>query len=179
MRKLKNKGRKGQAAVTDLFVALGIFVVLMIVTSVLWNLYTVRLSNRMIYDDLVMNTFQSFDVLLKTPGEPGNWEYLVSFDGKGVDDIVYVGLVEGERSVPCEKMNALETLGEDNIKKILHVGQYNLGIEVLDAGGERIKLIGTTGGGSKFSVNLARNIMYQNEECKDFQPAIIQLVLSR
>ena len=57
------------------------------ITSVLWNLYHVRLLNRMEYDDLVVKSFEVSDLMLKTPGEPDNWDYLTLTSGITYEEI--------------------------------------------------------------------------------------------
>ncbi len=172
------KSKKGQAAVTDLFVAIGIFIVLITITSVLWNLYHVRLVNRMDYDDLVIKNFQITDFLLKTPGSPANWDSLYTRELINYDAIAYVGLVEGDFRVPYNKTYALTNLTEENVKEIFHAGQYRLGIRIKNITGGDVYTFGRVSGSSKFSVNLARNIMYEEIPTGDYKPAVIEVILS-
>ena len=179
MLRLRTRSKKGQAAVTDLFVAIGIFIVLITITSVLWNLYHVRLINRMDYDDLVIKNFQITDFLLKTSGSPANWDYLYTQELIDEDDIYYVGLVEGDFRIPYNKTYALTNLTEYNLKEIFHAGQYRFGIRIKNITGDDIYTFGKVSGSSKFSVNLARNIMYQEIPGGDYKPAIIEVILSK
>ncbi|MDP3917270.1 MAG: hypothetical protein Q8Q42_03205 [Nanoarchaeota archaeon] len=174
-----NVGRKGQAAVTDLFVAIGVFIVLITITSVMWNLYNIRLQNRIIYDDLVVKSFQINDLLLKTPGFPDNWDYLFLSDRILTEEIYYIGLVEGELNIPFNKTLALSKMGEENITSVFHAGQYRMGIRIRDADGEDLYSVGKVSGSSKYSVNLGRNVMYQNVPDGSFTPSSIEVILSR
>ena len=175
-----NCRKKGQAAITDLFVAIGIFIVLITITSILWNLYNIRLQNRMIYDDLVIKGFQISDLMLKTPGKPDNWDVLIlSDDITDVNDIYYVGLVEGELKIPRNKTLGLSKLEEENISRIFHAGQYRLGIRIRDADGGDLYSVGRVSGSSKYSVNLGRNVMYQEIPGGPYQPSSIEVILSR
>ncbi len=170
--------KKGQAAITDLFVAVGIFIILITITSVLWNLYNVRLLNRLEYDDLVVKSFEISDLLLKTPGEPDNWDYLI-LNGGSAEDIWFVGLVEEELKIPFEKTEGMDALGEEVIRDIFHAGQYRLGIRIRNNESEEMYILGKVSGGSKFSVNLGRDILYQNTTNGVYHPAIIEVILSK
>jgi hypothetical protein len=178
--KLANiRKKRGQAAVTDLFVAIGIFIVLITITSVLWNLYNVRLVNRLEYDDLSIKAFQISDFLLKTPGNPDNWDYLVLEEDVGPDDIVYVGLVEGELRIPKNKTIALAELNESGISEVFRAQQYRVGIRIRNANGTEIYNVGKVSGTSKFSVNLGRNVLYQHTAGSPFDPSSLEVIVSK
>ncbi len=170
--------KKGQAAVTDLFVAIGIFIVLITITTVLWNLYNIRLANRVDYDGLAIKAFQVSDLLLKTPGNPDNWDYLVLNEGADSTAIEHIGIIQGELKVPYNKTLALAALNETEIKKTFHASQYRLGIRIRNANSTEIYNVGKVSGTSKFAVNLARNILYQKSPNATFEPATIEVILS-
>ncbi len=176
-----NKNKRGQAAITDLFVAVGIFIILVTITSVLWNLYQVRLVNRIEYDDLVTKTFEMSDMMLKTPGYPDNWDYLILAGEITKDDIQYIGLVEEELKIPYNKTAAMDSalLQEDGIREIFRAGSYRLGIRIRNHAGDEVYTMGRVSGGSKFSVNLGRDVLYQNESGGEFHPAIVEVILSK
>ncbi|MBT3865895.1 hypothetical protein HOF78_02195 [Candidatus Woesearchaeota archaeon] len=178
---MKYRGRrnkKGQAAITDLFVAVGIFIILITITSVLWNLYNVRLLNRLEYDDLVVKTFEISDLLLKSSGQPDNWDHL-ALGGASAEDIMFVGLVEEELKIPFNKTEGMDALGEEAIRDIFHAGQYRLGIRIRNNIAEEMYVLGKVSGGSKFSVNLGRDVLYQNSTGGIYFPAVIEVILSK
>jgi len=177
-RTIHSNRKKGQAAVTDLFVAIGIFIVLVTITAVLWNLYNVRLANRMDYDGLVIKAFQTSDLLLQTPGNPDNWDYLVLEEDADSDDINYLGLVDGELKIPYNKTLALATLNETGIKDVFHAGQYRIGIRLRNSNGIEIFNVGKVSGTSKYAVNLARNVLYQKTPTGNFDPSTIEVIFS-
>jgi hypothetical protein len=158
---------------------------LITITSVLWNLYHVRLLNRMEYDDLVVKSFEVSDLMLKTPGEPDNWDYLTLTSGITYEEIKFVGLVGEELKIPVGKTNALDELGdasvtpEEALRDIFHAGQYRMGIRIRNNDSEEMYVFGKVSGGSKFSVNLGRDILYQNETDGPYRPAIIEVILSK
>jgi hypothetical protein len=172
------KRKQGQAAITDLFVAIGIFIVLITITSVLWNLYHIRLINRMDHDDIVVKTFQVSDMLLKTPGSPDNWDYLVS-QGATSSDIEFIGVIDEEYKIPYNKITALMNLGEDEIKKVFHAGQYNFGLRIKDANSAIVFSVGKMSGGGKFSVNLERDIMYEPTPGADYLYGTVEVLISQ
>lgn len=178
MRKRERRNKRGQAAITDLFVAVGIFIILITITSVLWNLYNVRLLNRLEYDDLVVKSFEISDLLLKTPGQPDNWDYL-ALNGGSAEDIMFLGLVEEELRIPFNKTEGMDALGEDVIRDIFHAGQYRLGIRIRNDIAEEMYVMGKVSGGSKFSVNLGRDVLYQNATGGLYFPAVIEVILSK
>jgi hypothetical protein len=69
-------------------------------------------------------------------------------------------------------------LTEENVKKIFHAGQYRLGIRIRNITGDDVYTFGKVAGSSRFSVNLARNIMYQELPQGDYKPATIEVILS-
>ncbi len=174
----KINGKRGQAAVTDLFVAIGIFIILVTITTVLWNLYNIRLTNRVDYDGLAIKTFQTSDLLLQTPGNPDNWDYLVLQEAAGSNEINYIGLVNGELKVPYNKTLALIQLNETEIKKIFHAGQYRIGIRIRNENGTDIYNFGKVSGTSKYAVNLARNVLYQRTPGGTFDPSTLEVIMS-
>ena len=173
------KKKKGQAAITDLFVAIGIFIVLITITSVLWNLYHIRLINRMDHDDIVVKTFQVSDLLLKTSGSPDNWDYLVLEDDATSADIEFIGIIDEEYKIPYDKINALRVLGEDEIKEVFHAGQYRFGLRIKDAESVIVFSVGKMSGGGKFSVNLARDIMYELTPGAAYEYGTVEVLLSQ
>ncbi|GEM_PF-1026875 len=179
LRPLHNN-KKGQAVITDLFIAIGIFIVLITITSVLWNLYQIRLTNRLEYDALTVKAFTISDALLKTPGNPDNWDARIVDENFEDIDIAYPGLVVGELIVPYEKTFGLTLLTEDDLRTTFNAGQYRFGLRIRDATGQiDLYTIGKVSGSSKFSVNLARNIIYQSTLNGDYEPATVEVILSR
>jgi len=173
------KRKKGQAAITDLFVAIGIFIVLITITSVLWNLYHIRLINRMDHDDIVVKTFQVSDMLLKTPGSPDNWDYLVLEQGANSDAIDFIGIIDEEYKIPYDKITALVALREDEIKEVFHAGQYSFGLRIKDANSNIVFSVGKMSGGGKFSVNLARDVMYEPTPGAAYVYGTVEVLLSQ
>lgn len=165
--------------ITDLFVAVGIFIILITITSVLWNLYNVRLINRLEYDDLVVKSFEISDLLLKTPGEPDNWDYLILTGAITAEEIKFVGLVEEELKIPFNKTQGMDILEEEAIRGIFHAGQYRLGIRIRNSTAGEMYVMGKVSGGSKFSVNLGRDILYQNSTGGPYLPGVIEVILSK
>src|SRR3989344_3394440 len=68
------KKKRGQAAITDLFIAIAVFIILITITTLSWQLYNIRLNSRLDFDDIILKTFVVTDTLVKSPGSPGDWE---------------------------------------------------------------------------------------------------------
>ena len=173
-------GKRGQAAVTDLFVAVAIFITLVTITTATWNLYGTRLNSRITYDDMVVKAYQVSDILLKTGGEPNNWE---TFDfSSGVSGVGYVGLIDNDRHIPYEKIVGLINLYDYDsgisLSNMFSLGQYDFGVNILDAGGSSIYSFGGAVAGARYTVNLARTMIYEDSLGVP-QVVTVEIILSK
>ena len=149
------KGKRGQAAITDLFIAISVCVILITVTTLSWELYNIRLNSRLDFDDMVIKGFIITDTLVKSPGIPNNWE-------ENPTTVVKIGLAEKDRTIDEEKLLAFIGLTEDQIKNNFQIGLYNIYFIIKNVNGTAIVDKGSTPTGS-ITINLARIVMYKGE----------------
>ena len=153
--------KRGQAAVTDLFIAISIFIILVTITTLTWNLYNIRLQNRFDYDDMMIKGFQVTDSLIKSRGIPPDWET----QKPTVSNIQLIGLSDNERFLLEEKVKAFadENILKDTvIKDTLKINLYEYYFVLRHINGTKIFTRGKFPAGN-FAVNLARLVIYQKE----------------
>src|SRR3989344_9407637 len=97
--------KSGQAAVTDLFIAISVFIILITITTLTWNLYNIRLTSRFDYDEMMLKGFQVSDLLVKSKGIPANWHVSYNTTLPQV-----IGLSENERILSAERIDAFKDL---------------------------------------------------------------------
>ncbi len=151
--------KRGQIAVTDLFIALSIFIILMTVIALTWQLYTLRLSNRLDYDYMVLRAFQISDTLVKSQGYPTNWETIVNLNNP--QEVTVIGLVDNYMSLSPDKVDKFSFMNYTEVQKKFKIGQYNYYFVLKDLQGAPIKSSGLPPAG-KYTVNLARVLYYQD-----------------
>ena len=156
---------KGQAAVTDLFIAISVFIILITITTLTWNLYNIRLQNRFDYDDMMIKTFQVTEALVKSGGVPPDWEAQGDFSNLQV-----IGLSHNERFLSEAKVqkfaNTVE-LDDTTLKDTLKINLYEYYFVLRHLNGTIIHSRGSFPSGN-FAVNLARLVIYQD------QPTILE-----
>jgi hypothetical protein len=170
--------RGGQAAVTDLFISISVFIILITIITLTWNLYNIRLQSRFDYDDMMIKTFQATDSLLKGRGVPADWE---TRDQKvGNSNVQVLGLSENERFLSEQKVkvfaldpskyptNPNARLDDAVLKSTLKINLYNYYFVLRHLNGTvtgcptACNSRGTFPSGN-YVVNLARLVMYQNQ----------------
>jgi len=145
--------RRGQAAITDLFIAIAVFIVLVTITTLLWNLYNARLDSRLDYDTMVLKAYHIVDGFLRSPGFPEHWE-------DNPTSAKMIGLVSSDHVLDEEKVGAFTGLQENVTKDIMKIALYNYYFVIHDAKNNNIFVAGTVPQGT-FAVNLIRPVLYQ------------------
>ena len=159
---------KGQAAVTDLFIAISVFIILITITTLTWNLYNIRLTSRFDYDDMMLRGFQVSDLLVKSKGIPPDWHITYEITAPQV-----IGLADNERILSPEKVGAFKDLSDSDpsaIKNALNINLYNYYFVIRNQTGIPLLSTGLFPSG-KYAVNLARIVSYNN------QPVIMEFAI--
>ncbi len=160
--------RRGQAGITDLFIAVAIFIVLVTITTLIWNLYNARLESRLDYDTIVLKTYAIVDALVKSPGSPERWELVPDAQLSGV---LQVGLAEQDHVIDEAKITRFAQLADpafsggttyDTLRDVLKIGLYQFYFVLKDAKKQNVFVSGQLPQG-KFAVNLARIVMYRGK----------------
>lgn len=146
---------KGQIVITDLFIAVAVFVILMTIITVTWNLYSIRLEITFSYDDMVVRGFQISDSLVKSPGNPEDWE-------KNASGVNQIGLANDDHILSQEKVSAFLGMSNEDIKNALNVNLYDFYFVIREAEGTVLISKGNIPSG-KYTVNLARIVQYADK----------------
>lgn len=170
--------KRGQAAVTDLFIAISVFIILITIITLTWNLYNIRLTSRLDYDEMMLKGFQVSDLLVKSKGVPANWQnnYNKTTPRQTPADInppQIIGLADNERILSPEKIDAFKDISDANpqiVKDALKVNLYNYYFVIRNQTGVPLLNTGLFPAG-KYAVNLARIVLYKD------QPVIMEFAI--
>ncbi len=174
--------RRGQAAVTDLFIAISVFIILITITTLTWNLYNIRLTSRFDYDEMMLKGFQVTDLLVKSKGIPADWHtnYNVTtprpgppFNAADIRAPTIIGLADNERVLSPERIDAFKDISDAHpqiIKDALKINQYNYYFVIRNQTGTPLLNTGFFPSG-KYAVNLARIVLYNG------QPVIMEFAI--
>ena len=152
---------KAQIAITDLFLALIIFIFLMIAFSLFWTMYLTRFNDNLQRQELELLTYHISDLLVKTPGYPDTWE-------QDPNTTRVLGLAQQDRILSQEKISAYANLTYNQTKTIFNIERYNYYL-LIQRNGTALYETNTTPSGS--SVTVRRATTYGN------QPTIVQFTL--
>ncbi len=161
--------KRGQATIIDLLMAISVFILLVTITTVMWDLYSIRLSNRVEYDNMVIKSFQISDALMKGKGSPIYWEYVPD------DEVVLIGLMQGEKRLSYNKVEKFQDFPDDKLREMFRVGKYNYFFRIKYLNKTEIILKGIPPSG-KYTVNLMRVAEYDRDGDESiFEPEIVNV----
>jgi len=141
---LKNK--RGQVFSVDLVVTVIAFIIIFVFLISFWNLNVLRFSERKYSDELQLLSFQTTDILIKSPGVPNNWE-----DNSNNISVIGLGLSLGY--LDANKVNTFLGLDYDLTKEKFNIERFDYRFELLSIDGE---VLNTSG--ANLSNNLLENI---------------------
>lgn len=154
--------KKGQAIITDLLVAIGLGIVLLIAINLTWDYYVLKLNDDSTYSDMFIRASEISEVLVSTRGYPKNW---------GTTDVQIAGIVNFDRIISPEKLFNFTQLNNSQIKDMFKINQYNFTFEMkYQTNNTNITTIGETGNAT-ISVNSRRLVIYRNE------PTILNFII--
>lgn len=149
--------RKSQIAVTDLIIALSIYVILILFVVFTWNRYTMILQDDFNYNVMEITAFQVTDLLVKSGGEPEDWE-------KDPGSVEVIGLASFDRNISAEKVDAfLNNISYRNASKLLGTAYYNFYFQIKHINGTRLREYGISST-NRSVVNVQRLVSYKNEK---------------
>lgn len=118
--KYNHTKRRAQASIVDFIVAFVVFVSIFIIDYYSWSSITVKLQNNEGNHYFETSITQAVDTLIKTPGEPKNWE---------LSSPKITGLAVSDNVLSSEKLKALNDSDYAMIKdSILSTGDYEITI---------------------------------------------------
>lgn len=154
---------KGQIIMNDLFIALSLFLVVIVFTVLLFNNYSVHLNEEIENNDMLITAFQISDVLVSNSGYPSKWE-------ENITSIKNIGLVTKDRIISKDKLNNFTNLDYDTSKGLLKL-YYNFYISLKDLDNNTITTYGYISG--EKIVNVKREVFYEGKE------AILEFAVSK
>lgn len=112
---------KGQTVLIDFFFASIIFLVIFFAVQNQWTQDLQAAKEKSTSQELQLKAYAIAESLVKTQGEPDNWETLP------VSSIERIGLAQSTLSLDTQKVNAFKNLDQNysTVKEILRAGQYD------------------------------------------------------
>jgi len=147
--------KKSQLAVTDLFIALVVALILIILVVFTWNRYVIILKEENVYKEMQLITFQTVDLLIKSSGEPSNWE----LNPTNVD---VIGLASSDRKISASKVDALINLSYNFTSNSLGISYYDFYFQLKHVNGTQLMGYGIAPNNTVVSVQ--RLVSYKNED---------------
>ncbi|MFH1317271.1 MAG: hypothetical protein ABII01_07155 [Candidatus Woesearchaeota archaeon] len=123
--------KKAQVAVSDLFIAIFVFMILITIILVSWRIYSLRLNNNVAYRDMTERVYYISDILVKSQGFPEDWEDNPLYQEN--PDIL--GLADSPRNISIDKVAWMESIDgddRDKIKDLLKIRGYLYSIVISD-----------------------------------------------
>ena len=147
----------------DLFIALSLFLVVIVFTVLLFNNYSVHLNEEIETNDMLITAFQISDVLVSNSGYPSKWE-------ENISNTKNIGLATKDRIISKDKLNNFTNLDYDTSRGLLKL-YYNFYINLKDLDNNTIANYGYING--EKVVNVKREVFYEGEE------AILEFAVSK
>ncbi len=152
------KTKRSQIAIIDLLIALFMATILIVVIVFAWNRYTMILEEDTGYKEMQIIAFQTADLLVKSKGEPENWE-------ENPDNVYTIGLASSDRNLSEDKVYAfVNNISYANASKSLGVTFYDFYFKLKHINGTKMAEYGKTLALNKSTVNVQRLVSYKNEK---------------
>ncbi len=159
------KFKKAQMAITDLFIALFAFTILIVIVVFVWNRYVLILGENSDYEEMKIVAFQTADLLVKSKGWPDNWE-------ENPDGVEVIGLAGSDRNISAAKVSALiNNVSYSNASRSLGVAYYNFSLQINHINGTKLEGYGPSSFPNRSVINIQRLVHYENEK------AVLQFAL--
>ncbi len=147
------KNKKAQIMMTDLFVALSVFLVLLISVVSFMILYEKRVNSNMAYEDMRMKAMQIANFLVKSPGIPQDWE-------NNASSVMAIGLASAPLILSEEKVVNFTTLDYERAKTIFNVRHYEFNFVLMDSNNSILFSKGIESANE--SVSISRYVRFNN-----------------
>ena len=115
----KIPGQKGQTVLIDFFFASIVFLMVFFAIQTQWTQDFQQAKDKSTSQEMQLRAYAIAESLVKTKGEPGNWETLPA------SSIERLGLAQSTLSLDAQKVNAFKNLDLNYsvVKEILRAGQ--------------------------------------------------------
>ena len=155
--KIRPIKKKGQLFSLDLVASVVIFIILFAFIISLWNLYSTRLSENIYSEELQLLSFQITDLLVKSQGEPTNWE-------NNPENVSVIGLKLNPNYLDSNKINAFLTLDYNLTKELFNIERFDFNFKILDLNGNTISETGLSSPETNsYIISNKRLVIIQNE----------------
>lgn len=145
--------RKGQVAMTDLFISITLFLLLLTFFFFMWNKYTLRLADLGRHNELELLAFQTADLLTLSPGIPSVWE-------ENTNALQVPGLASRPGVLSPQKVNAFMNISYNTTISLLNLDRFELYL-LLKKKDHAVFEIGQYP--TRQSIRIQRRVVYQNE----------------
>jgi len=151
------KKNKGQISSIDLLVSILFFVILFIALRNIWqeNIVTVALESEQFQMQMYSN--QALNVLLKTQGDPTNWNEL------SPNSINLIGISDSKDVINSTKLRAFTSLPYLTSSEKLGLNKYDFNFELYSTDNKVISY-GANPDNNSITVSIKRFVMYNGGE---------------
>lgn len=115
--------RKSQAIITDFFIALFVFLILITAIVYIWNDYNTKIVENVEYERMQLVAYQITNQMLKNKGVPSAWE-------KDSVNVGEIGLVVSDRKLSKDKVDAFVNLPYNAVRDILNIEGYDYSFKI-------------------------------------------------
>ncbi|MBU0456954.1 MAG: hypothetical protein ABH824_02605 [Nanoarchaeota archaeon] len=131
------KSKQGQLFSLDLVISLVAFIIVIFFVLSLWNLYLTRLGENINSEEMQLLAFQITDMLIKSPGDPNNWQ-------DDPDNVTVIGLHLNPGYLDEDKLNTFLSLDYDQVKENFNIERFEFNFNILDLDGNIINSTGSS-----------------------------------
>ncbi len=156
--------KRGQIAIMDLFLAVAIFTIIIVIVGIVWNTQTKRFEGSIAQNNMQIKAFQATDLLVKNAGVKTEWE-------ENLTVLEILGLSTNDRTISEAKVSNFTSLNYDLVRQLLNIQDYEFYFRLLDDEGVLIMSSGKTPIATTVSIAVRRFVHYKNN------PAILELTL--
>jgi len=147
--------KRGQIAIMDLFLAVAIFTIIIVIVGVVWNMQTKRFEGSIAQSSMQIKAFQATDLLVKNPGVKTEWE-------ENLTVLAIPGLSTNDRTISEAKASNFTSLDYDLVRQLLNIQEYEFYFRLLDDEGELIISSGKAPIATTSSVAVRRFVHYKD-----------------
>lgn len=158
----KQFNKYGQLFSMDASLSVIVFIFILIFLVVVWNLYSVRLDERVQEEEMQLAAMQALDTLTKTWGVPNNWNLNPAAAQA-------IGLRLNPGSLDNDKVEGLRdpSITDANFAKRLNIDRYDYYFRILNSIGQPVLEKGDPASGTKKMIVSVSSFMYhQGENCE-------------
>jgi hypothetical protein len=148
--------KKAQIGTLDLFAAISISSLLIVAIFSTYNYYNNALERKILFNDMQMTSFAAVDYLVKSPGQPYNWE---------TGTAERIGLAKNPLVISKNKLEEFTKLEYNNQKELLSLISYDFYFKLTPEDKDPI-ISGEYSSDADYVVNAQRIVMYENLTAK-------------